>query len=327
MFDQATEKEVGMKSPTFVGALAAVVVFSVASPGVAQVHPSDARNPPWKDELSRHPTPRTADGKPDLNGLWEKGVSHVDELFGETLTSTSNVDAKGNITAAYGGRGKDDAIGGTQGFADYQRDSGVSHRSESNMPLYKPQYWDRVQWLDENGNLEDPELVCKPYGVPRHGPPERIVQTPKELFFFYTPPAPVGGLQNIFRIIPMNKPLPPESEWTGEAWYGTPSAHWDGDTLVIETVDFSEESWLGFPGYFHSVKMRVTERYTRKGDVLTWQATVDDPEVLIQPWVMNPWYLRLKDKNPIGQPRETLPCGDHSREHFDPEKGATKERG
>jgi hypothetical protein len=287
---------------------------------MAQVHPSDAVNPPWKDKLSQLQTPRTPDGHPDLNGYWKKGQSHVDERFGETLISKSEVDAKGNVRAAYGGRGTDDAVGGTQGFADYQRDSGVSLRSEANMPLYKPQYWDRVQWLDENGNLEDPELVCKPYGVPRMGPPDRIVQTPKELLFFYSS-------HNTFRVIPFNKTLPPEEDWEGTAWNGVSSARWEGDTLVVENVDFTEESWLGFAGYFHSVRMRVTERYTRKGNVLTWQATVDDPQVLIQPWVQNPWYLQLKDAAPLGQPKETLPCGDHSFENFNPEKGATKERG
>jgi hypothetical protein len=289
--------------------------------------PGDAKNPPWKDELSRKPTPRTSDGKPDLSGLWERAQTRQDEKYGNTITADIRTDEKGNVKAAYGGRGTDDAVGGTQGFADYERDNGVAIHSETNMPLYKPQYWERVQWLDENGNLEDPELACKPYGVPRHGPPDRVVQTPKELFFFYSPGELSGGHQNIFRIIPMNKPLPPESEWEGTAWYGTPSAHWDGDTLVVESVDFTEESWLAFSGYFHSVKMRVTERYTRKGDVLTYQATVDDPEVLMQPWVMNPWYLKARGQNATGAPRETPPCGDHSRDHFDPEKGATKERG
>jgi hypothetical protein len=292
----------------------------LASTLTAQRGPWDAQNPPWKEELSHRPTPRTPDGKVELNGSWQKGQPRRSERFGEVFISNSTVDAKGNIKAAFGSRGADDKVGGTRGFADGERDSGVALRNEANIPIYKPEYWDRVQWLDENGNLEDPEFVCKPLGVPRMGPPDRIVQTQKELVFFYSQ-------LNTFRIIPMNKPLPPESEWEGTSWNGTSSAHWDGDTLVVENVDFTEESWLGFPGYFHSVRMRVTERYTRRGDVLTWQATVDDPQVLIQPWVQNPWYLQLKDKDPVGQPKETLPCTDRSFDHFDPVKGATKERG
>jgi hypothetical protein len=313
-------KESSVKSWLFVAVAAVAVPWSLPSAGMAQAHPADAMNPPWKNQASSALTPRTPDGKPDLTGSWQRGQSHVDERFGETITSDIRVDEKGNIKAAYGGRGTDDAVGGTQGFADYERDSGVSLRSEPNMPLYKPEFWDRVQWLDENGNLEDPELVCKPYGVPRMGPPDRIVQSSKELLFFYS-------THNTFRIIPFNKPLPPVDQWEGTSWKGTSSARWDGDTLVIESVDFTEESWLGFGGYFHSVNMKVTERYSRKGNLLMWEATVDDPQVFIKPWVQNPWYLQLKTKDPIGFPKETLPCGDHSFEHFDPEKGATKERG
>jgi len=283
---------------------------------MAQMAPSDARHPSWKDELARAQTPRGADGKPDLNGMWKKSESGQSERFGQTLISSGSVDEKGNVTAGYGGRGSDkSAAEQAQGFIDYQRDSGVSLRSEPNMPLYKPEHWERVQWLDENGNKEDPELVCKPYGVPRMGPPDRIVQTPKELFFFYSS-------HNTFRVIPMNKPLPPQEQWEGTSWNGTSSAHWDGDTLVIENVDFTEESWLGFPGYFHTVEMRVTERYSRQGNVLTYQATVDDPGAFLQPWVMNPWYLKLENANPIGEPKETLPCGDYTFQHV-----VTKERG
>ena len=79
------------------------------------------------------------------------------------------------------------------------------------MPLYKPEHWERVQWLYDNGNWEDPGLACTG-GVPRMGPPDRIIQTPKELFFFY------HALRDTYRIIPMNKPLPPVEQWEGLKW-------------------------------------------------------------------------------------------------------------
>ncbi len=47
-------------------------------------------------------------------------------------------------------------------------------------------------------------------------------------------------------------------------------------------------------------RMEATERYTRMGDVLKWEATVSDPEAFLEPWVWNPWYLRVhpdKDAN------------------------------
>jgi hypothetical protein len=120
----------------------------------------------------------------------------------------------------------------------------------------------------------------------------------------------------VWRVIPLNKPLPPVEQWQGLKWNGTSSGRWEGEAMVIETVDFTENSWLANPGFFHSANMRVTERLTRQGNVLTWQATVTDPEVLLQPWVENPWYLRLTKGDAVGEPQESEPCGDLSRQHF-----------
>ena len=62
-----------------------------------------------------------------------------------------------------------------------------------NRPLYKPEYWDKVQQLDMWTNKEDPVMTCQPLGIPRHGPPRRIVQTANDIIFFYTRYADGGG--------------------------------------------------------------------------------------------------------------------------------------
>ena len=85
-------------------------------------------------------------------------------------------------------------------------------------------------------------------------------------------------------------------------------------------MDFGDHSWLEFPGYIHSNEMRVTERFTRTGDVLKWEATVDDPEMFLEPWVWNPWYSRVhpdKDANI----REANPCRDYNSQHLNTERG------
>jgi len=75
-------------------------------------------------------------------------------------------------------------------------------------------------------------------------------------------------------------------------WMGDPRAHWEGDTLVVETINFNgRRGWFGTPmtegggGKRPDQKMKVTERFTRTApDILLYQFTVDDPGMFTQPW-------------------------------------------
>ena len=104
-------------------------------------------------------------------------------------------------------------------------------------------------------------------------------------------------------------------------WDGEPSGHWEGDTLVIESVGFTNESWLGWPGYFHTFDMRVVETVRREGNTLIWQATVHDPDVLTEPWEMEPVRKQL-NTDPLARLVEDPPCDEQDMEHM-----ATRERG
>ena len=75
-------------------------------------------------------------------------------------------------------------------------------------------------------------------------------------------------------------------------------AHWDGDTLVIDSVGFGDRTWLGWEGYFHTDKMEVTERFTRNGDLLYYNFTVKDPDVLMEPWTSYTYVRRLNPNHP-----------------------------
>ena len=74
---------------------------------------------------------------------------------------------------------------------------------------------------------------------------------------------------------------------------------WEGDTLVLDSIGFSDETWLGRGGFFHSDQMRVIEKFTRKGNEILYEVTVEDPEVLVKPWVMPSRTLRLSSANTI----------------------------
>jgi hypothetical protein len=241
------------------------------------------------------PTPRLADGHPDLSGLWGNVGG-----FGNAQT-----DASGNVSVILNARD-----GSPENF---ERDSGIRQRMDPNKPIYKPEFWDKVQDYDINGNKLDPAYSCFPEGVPRMGPPLKIIATPKEIVFLY------AG-RNVYRVIPIDRPHDPINS-LDQTWMGDPVGHWEGDTLVVDTIGFNDVSWLDWPGYFHSTDMRVTERLTREGNTIRYQATVEDPTVLMKPWVMNPRVLRLNTDQNATIP-EDLPCDERDLEHQ-----VTKERG
>jgi len=102
--------------------------------------------------------------------------------------------------------------------------------------------------------------------------------------------------------------------------YGDSVGTWEGDTLVIDSVGFTDFSWLAWPGYLHSNNMRTVERMTREGGSMTWQITVYD-DMLAEPWEMNPVGRNL-NPDPKALLTEDLPCEDRDLAHMH-----TRERG
>ena len=61
-------------------------------------------------------------------------------------------------------------------------------------------------------------------------------------------------------------------------YLGYTVGRWEGDTLVLDAIAFVDTTWLGRGGFFHSSDMRVVEKFTRQGDVILYDVTVEDPE-------------------------------------------------
>jgi hypothetical protein len=185
-------------------------------------------------------------------------------------------------------------------------------RLDPNQPLYKPEYWDKVEELDQWTNRDDPVMTCLPLGLVRTGPPSRIFATDKDLTFLYRGGLDGGGGYAEFRMIPLDgRPHDPQRA-LNPTYYGYTIGKWEGDTLVLDSIGFSDETWLGRGGKFHSDKMRVIEKLTRKGNELLYEVTVDDPVVFVQPWVMNPRTLKLSANQTIIQERGN--CYEGERE-------------
>ena len=88
---------------------------------------------------------------------------------------------------------------------------------------------------------------------------------------------------HMFRVIPINgaHPQDPDPTWMGDA-----VGHWEGDTLVVDTVGFNDRTEL--PSAFrHSEALHLVERFHRTDfDHLDWEATIEDPNVFAQPWTL-----------------------------------------
>ncbi len=253
-----TERSLGVlisSALTGTALVASLIGMLAGTMSLAQAPNSPVPNSPVPNSpvpsspAAQPPTPRAPDGKPDLTGIWIPaarggGASRYNEQGGETVFAARD-----------------------SSFENFENDNALRRLGDRNKPLYKPEHWAKVRENDANGNELDPEFKCRPYGVPRMGAPSQIVQTKDQVVLLYA-----GGFagQNTFRVVPTDGRPHNQARVTQETWKGDPVGHWEGDTLVIETIGFTDESWLHKSGYFHGFKLRVVERFTRTGNTLRW---------------------------------------------------------
>jgi hypothetical protein len=155
---------------------------------------------------------------------------------------------------------------------------------------YQPSAAARKKENQENWLTRDPEVKCYLPGVPRatYMPyPFQIFQSEKAIFIAYEYD---GAARNIY----LKDPGPPPVD----SWMGQSVGRWEGDTLVVDVTGFNEETWFDRSGNFHSDALHVVERYTRSSpDVISYEATIEDPKVFTKPWKISmPLYRRL-DRN------------------------------
>lgn len=228
--------------------------------------------------------PRTADGKPDFNGTWENGGG-IDFIKPQQLTD-------GSVCVS--------------GCAQPSGAPAAPRvRPPPDRPVYLPQFEARVKELTAGQVKLDPVLRCRPPGVPRIGPPDKIVQTAREVVFLYED---VSG--PFFRIVPLDPAVRRIDD--SESYLGDAHGHWDGDTLVVTTRNFNVDSWLTDDGAFHSAALVVTERLVREAEGVLWQARVEDPQVLAEPWNLRPRRMTVA---PF-EMSEPAPCFDQSLPHM-----------
>jgi hypothetical protein len=144
---------------------------------------------------------------------------------------------------------------------------------------------------NRKNRLQDNEARCAMVGVPRitYMPyPFQIFQSKDQIIM-------VSEYAHTIRNIHLTGQHPPE----GIAWYmGDSRAKWEGETLVVDVVHFTDQTWLDRSGNFHSPALRVVERYTRTGpDHMLYEATIEDKEVFSRPWKMRMTLYRDVEPN------------------------------
>ena len=216
-------------------------------------------------------TPRLANGQVDLTGTWGAvpGAASTGQDLGD-----------GGVCIFGCGPARD--------------------RLPPDRPKYRPEFQATVADLEARQVDEDPSLTCQPPGVPRIGPPDKIMHNENEVVFLY------DDLNGAFwRVVPTNGA---EHRNVQPTYLGDAIGWWEDDTLVVETVNLNTRTWLTDDGSFHTENLRVIERLRREGDTLHYQAIAHDPDVLAVPWAMRPRELSLSD----WELEEPAPCLERS---------------
>jgi hypothetical protein len=234
---------------------------------------------------------RTADGKANLNGIWQALNTANFDLQAHSarpalsvlpappregvpgLVRSTRVDVPDPSVRALGAVGGVPAGEGVVVGGEIPYQPWAAEKKKENAR----------EWL-----TRDPEIKCYMPGVPRavYMPyPFQILQGTDKIVMAYEF---AGATRTIYMSTVGDSPSP--------TWMGWSRGHWEGDTLVVEVTDFNEDTWFDRAGDFHSDELKVTERYTPQGpDHLMYQATIEDPKVFTRPWTIRmPLYRRLE---------------------------------
>jgi len=205
-----------------------------------------ARDVPASEVAKAGPAPRWTDGHPDLgNG---KGVWNP-----RTITNLSGTSPQG------------------AGRALTEKKIEVPMQ-----PWAKALYDARIATAQK----EDPESRCLPPGIPRMYAtpfPFQIFQMPDRVLFIFE------GATHIWReVFTDGRPHKPD---VNPSFLGDAIGHWEGDTLVVDTIGFNEESWLDQDGHPHTEALHTIEKFTRINAVqMRYEYTIDDPNAYTAPW-------------------------------------------
>jgi hypothetical protein len=234
--------------------IAMVGASSVSAQWPQYRDPTIPRTADGKPDLSA-PVPKTADGKPDLSGIW--------------MNVPPPAPASGAVRAAPGALSP--PFMNIENFV-------VPGSAIAMLPEAERVYRERRR-VESAGR---PSERCLPHGIPDAmlipGQPFKIVQTPRLTLILYE------EFLNFRQVFTDGRPHPTDPN---PAWLGYSTGKWDGDTFVVETTGFNDQTWLDDNGHPHTSALRTTERF-RRLDVgrMELRITVDDAKAYAKPWTV-----------------------------------------
>jgi len=259
------------------------------------------KDPRYEADPEKKATPRLPDGRVDFDGFW---IDYYTDPVGDTAVFSKLDQSKlyndYDDTPRYGSKYEQDVSG--TGFP-------IPYK-----PEYLPQIIASANSTVETLNPADPYLQCKPLGITRlnrggHHNGFQIIQNADTIAILYEEaPGP------IYRVVYMDGRQHPKDLDT--SFEGHSIGHYDGDTLVVDVVGLNDETLLDevvregpTSGMLltHSDKEHVIEHWSRKGDVLTYSAVVEDPVMFTKPWVVTPRTIRLGPLSDWMQPEGCVP--------------------
>ncbi len=236
---------------------------------------------PLAGQSAAYRAPRTSAGKPDLNGIWQTLNEANYDLEGHSARPAMAVrpGPDGPVPAApvlaLG------AVGAVPPSLGVVEGGAIPYRPEALLKKRENQ---------ENWLKRDPEIKCFLPGVPRATyipQPFRILQSASQIFIAYQY---AGAARNIYLKDPGPAPV--------DAWMGQSVGHWEGETLVVDVTGLNDQTWFDRAGNFHSDALHVVERYLRiSPDVISYEATIEDPKVFTRPWKISMPLYRRQEKN------------------------------
>lgn len=205
---------------------------------------------------------RTADGRPDLNGIWQ-------------ALNTAAWDIQDHT--------------GQLGLPPGQ---GVVEGGE--IPYTPAAAAKKKENFANRATADQTQANCFLPGVPRatYMPyPFEIAQTAKGIAFSYE-------YAHALRVVYMDGKPHPDPASFPDTWMGDSRGHWEGNALVVDVKNFNDQTWFDHSGNFHSDELHVVERYSLiDPDHIAYEATIEDPKVFTRPWKISMPLYRRMDKN------------------------------